>query len=82
MRHCALTKQDAMKACWGAEVQLHAFLTSTLDRGEWSASHLGRFTPRERDNNDNNNNNNNNNNNMLQQITANSRIRCIKKVLV
>jgi hypothetical protein len=30
------------------EVQLHAFLTSALDRGEWSASRLGRFTARER----------------------------------
>jgi hypothetical protein len=25
-----------------------AFLTPTLDGGEWSASHPGRFTPRER----------------------------------
>jgi len=29
-------------------VQLHALLTSALDGGEWSASHPGRFTPRER----------------------------------
>jgi hypothetical protein len=27
------------------EVQLHVFLTSTLDGGEWSASRPGRFTP-------------------------------------
>jgi hypothetical protein len=27
---------------------LHAFLTSALDGGEWSASQPGRFTPRER----------------------------------
>jgi hypothetical protein len=26
-------------------VLLHAFLTSTLDEGEWSASRPGRFTP-------------------------------------
>jgi hypothetical protein len=30
------------------EVQRLAFLTSALDGGEWSASRLGRFTPRER----------------------------------
>jgi hypothetical protein len=27
-----------MKACWGVEVQLHAFLTLALDGDEWSAS--------------------------------------------
>jgi hypothetical protein len=32
-----------MKAYWGVEVYLHAF----LDGGEWSASRRGRFTPRE-----------------------------------
>jgi len=37
-----------MKAYWGVEVYLHAFLTSALDLGEWSASRPGRFTPRER----------------------------------
>jgi hypothetical protein len=31
------------------EVQLHAILTSAPDGGEWSASLLGRFTPREKD---------------------------------
>jgi hypothetical protein len=30
------------------EVQLHTFLSSALDGGEWSASRPGRFTPRER----------------------------------
>jgi hypothetical protein len=34
-----------MKTYWGVEVQLHAFLTSALDGGEWSASRPGRFTP-------------------------------------
>jgi len=29
-------------------VHLHAFLTPALDGGEWSASRLGCFTPRER----------------------------------
>jgi len=29
----------------GMEVQLHAFLTSALDSGEWSASRAGYFTP-------------------------------------
>jgi hypothetical protein len=37
-----------MKSYWGVEVQLHAFLTSALDEGEWSASGPGRFNPRER----------------------------------
>jgi hypothetical protein len=32
----------------GVQVWLHAFLTSALDGGEWSASHPGLFTPRER----------------------------------
>jgi len=35
----------AMKGCVGVEVQLHAFLTSALDGGEWSAPRPGRFTP-------------------------------------
>jgi hypothetical protein len=37
-----------MKTYWGVEVQLHAFLTSALDEGEWSVSRPGRFTPRGR----------------------------------
>jgi hypothetical protein len=37
-----------MKTYEGAEVKLRAFLTLTLDGGEWSASGLGRFTPREK----------------------------------
>jgi len=28
------------------EIQLHAFLTSALDGGEWSSAHPGHFTPR------------------------------------
>jgi hypothetical protein len=38
-----------MKTYWRVEVQLHSFLTSALDGGECSASHPGRFIPRERD---------------------------------
>jgi hypothetical protein len=34
-----------MKMYGGAEIQLHAFLTSALDGSEWSASRIGRFTP-------------------------------------
>jgi len=37
-----------MKTYWGIEVQLHAFLTSALDGGEWSASRPSRLPPRER----------------------------------
>ena len=29
------------------QVELHSFLNSALDEGEWSASHSGRFTPEE-----------------------------------
>jgi hypothetical protein len=36
-----------MKKYWGMEVYLHAFLTSALDGGQWSASRPSRFTPRE-----------------------------------
>jgi hypothetical protein len=43
-----LTKYHAMKTYWGVEVQLHAFLISALDGGEWSASRTGRFDPWER----------------------------------
>jgi hypothetical protein len=42
-----LIKRHAMKAYWRVDVWLHAFLTSTLDGGEWSASLPGRFSPRE-----------------------------------
>jgi hypothetical protein len=33
---------------WGIEVELHAFLTSAPDGGEWSVSCLGCFTSGER----------------------------------
>jgi hypothetical protein len=39
-----LTKHHVMKTYWGVKV----FLTSALGGGEWSTSHPGRFTPRER----------------------------------
>jgi hypothetical protein len=34
-----------MKTYGGMAVQIHAFLTSALAGGEWSASRPGRFTP-------------------------------------
>jgi len=46
---CFLTEHHALKAYWVVEVQLHTFLTLALDRDEWSTSHPGHFTPRERD---------------------------------
>jgi hypothetical protein len=35
-----------MKAYGGVDVQIHIFLTSALIGGKWSASRIGRFTPR------------------------------------
>jgi len=32
---------------WAVKVQIHAFLTLTLDGSEWSASCPGHFNPRE-----------------------------------
>jgi hypothetical protein len=43
-----LTEHDAIKTYEGVEEDLHAFLTSALDEGEWSASLPSRFTPEER----------------------------------
>jgi hypothetical protein len=43
-----LTKHHTMKTYCGVEVQIHAFLTSALDGGEWSASQPGHFNRRER----------------------------------
>jgi hypothetical protein len=43
-----LTKHHVMKTWWGIEAHLHAFLTSVLDGGDWSASRPGRFTHEER----------------------------------
>jgi hypothetical protein len=37
-----------MNAYWGVAVELHAFLTSELNGGEWSASRPDPFNPRER----------------------------------
>jgi hypothetical protein len=41
-------KYHVLKTYGGAEVQLHAFLTSKLSGSEWSASCSGRFTAGER----------------------------------
>jgi hypothetical protein len=35
-----------MKTYWAVDIQLHAFLTSALDGGGWSASRPGRLTPK------------------------------------
>jgi len=43
-----LFNYHTMKTFEVVEVQLHAFLTSALDGGEWSTSRLGRFTSGER----------------------------------
>jgi len=41
-------KRHAVKTWWeGREVEFDAFLTSALDRGEWSASGPGRSTLKE-----------------------------------
>jgi len=37
-----------MKIYWGVVVQLHTFLTSALDGGEWSVKCSGTFTLMER----------------------------------
>jgi hypothetical protein len=37
-----------MKTYWGVEVQIHAFLTSAIDGGEWSALRPVRFITTER----------------------------------
>jgi hypothetical protein len=39
---------QAIKAYAGVEVQLHSFLTSTLDGNVWSTSRSIRFDPKER----------------------------------
>jgi len=43
-----LTKHHAIRTYWGVEVQIHAFLTSAQNGGEWSTSRPGRITPRQR----------------------------------
>jgi hypothetical protein len=37
-------KQHALKTYEGMKVKLHKFLTSALDRGEWSGSYLDHFS--------------------------------------
>jgi hypothetical protein len=34
-----------MKTYGGVETEVHIFITSALDGGEWPPSHSGRFTP-------------------------------------
>jgi hypothetical protein len=36
-----------MEEYWGVDVQIHAYLTSVLDWGKWSASRPGHFIPTE-----------------------------------
>jgi hypothetical protein len=36
-----------MKTYGGMDVEIHVFFATALVGGEWSASRLGRFTPRE-----------------------------------
>jgi hypothetical protein len=43
-----LTKHDAVRLIRGVEVYLHAFLTSAVDGGEWSASRSASFIAEER----------------------------------
>jgi len=43
-----ISQHHTMKTCWIKGERLDAFLTSTLDGGEWSVSCFGRFIPRER----------------------------------
>jgi len=42
------TEHHAMKEYWVVELALQEFLSLALYEGEWSVSHPGRFTPRER----------------------------------
>jgi len=48
MSSCALTENYAKMHIGVVEVQLHAFLISALDEGEWLALRTVRFIPRER----------------------------------
>jgi len=41
-------KYHGVKAFWGEEVQLYAFLTSVRDGCEWSVLHPGRFASGDR----------------------------------
>jgi hypothetical protein len=43
-----LISVHVIKACGGVEVQSQIFLTAAIGGGNWSASHYGCFTPRER----------------------------------
>jgi hypothetical protein len=41
----SIIKHHAIKTYVGMEVQLHVFLISVLDAGEWSSSRFSGFTP-------------------------------------
>jgi len=45
IKDCKFVSVHAKKAHGGEKVWFRPFLASELDRGEWSTSHLGRFTP-------------------------------------
>jgi hypothetical protein len=45
IKDCKFVSVRAKKAHGGEKVRFRPFLASELDRGEWSTSHLGRFTP-------------------------------------
>jgi hypothetical protein len=44
----SFVKTSHHESIWGSEDIAPPFLTLTVDRGEWSASRPGRFTPKEK----------------------------------
>jgi len=45
---CIITEEHEFKAYWGNGGIVPRILDLCLDSGEWSASHPGRFTPKQR----------------------------------